>query len=178
TVRDAFRVAWFHEVPGGVHAGNVMAADGTIYVGNSTWEADSSAWYAITPEGSTLWTLSLPYYAASTIPAIGDDGTLYLASWYHDDGGRLIAIDAGGSIRWVLEDLERLHSSPALGPGGTIYVPGRSRVYAVDALGEIEWTYEAHDDVFFVSAPAVASDGTIYLGGEDRRLYALGPDGS
>jgi outer membrane protein assembly factor BamB len=51
-------------------------------------------------------------------------------------------------------------------------------VYAVDPRGELRWTFEATDKVFAHSSPALASDGTIYVGGTDGRLYAIRPDGS
>ena len=177
TVRDAFDVAWSTVLPDNIDAGNVMGADGTLYAGTNVWEADSSTWHALSPEGETRWTLALPYYTAG-VPAIAADGTLYFGSWYPDEGGRLIAVDPAGSIRWVLEDLEDIHGFPALGPDGTIFVAGRTRLYAVRPDGEIEWTYEAADRVFFLSSPAVAADGTLYVGGEDSLLYAIGPDGS
>lgn len=177
TVRDAISVDWSIVIPGEVAGGNVMGQEGEIYVGTNDWDTDSSIWYAVSTRGDILWTLPLPYYIEG-YPAIGSAGTLYLASWIHDDGGRLIALDPGGTIRWVLEDLEELHAPPALGPDGTIYVPGRQHLYAVDADANIRWSYDAGDRVFFLSSPAIASDGTIYVGGEDSRLYAINPDGS
>jgi outer membrane protein assembly factor BamB len=52
-------------------------------------------------------------------------------------------------------------------------------VYAVDPEGKIRWTYVAGGrDAFRHSSPAIARDGTIYVGGVDRRLRAINPDGS
>ena len=124
--------------------------------------------------------LSLPYTIQST-PAIGADGKLYFGSYNVSDAGSwgsLIAVDPGGSIRWILDDLDAIYSSPALGPDGTIYVAGGRHVHAVDPRGEIRWTYETPGRTFSFSSPAVASDGTIYVGGDDHALHAINPDGS
>src|SRR5690606_8665135 len=64
-----------------------------------------------------------------------------------------------------------------IGPDGTIHVAGGRHVHAVGPDGEVRWTYEADDDVFFLSSPAVALDGTIYVGGENGILYAIDDDG-
>ena len=189
TVRERARLAW--SVPlewsfaegagrGSIRAGVAIGADGTIYVGWDEYPARRSHWYALSPQGGVLWTLSLPYTGKST-PAIGADGTLYLGSYNVSDGGSgggLIAVDPGGSIRWILDGLDRISSSPALGPDGTIHVAGGHHVYAVDPQGEIQWTYETPVRTFTFSSPAVASDGTIYVGGDDHALHAIGRDGS
>ncbi len=179
-VRDRARVAWSVPVgEGWVSVGVAVGTDGTIYVVSSQY-GTTSRLTALSPEGSVVWTLTTASRVRS-IPAIGDDGTLYLGSWSTDTGvGRLIAVDPGGTVRWILEDLDPIRSSPAIGPDGTIYVAGRNHVYAVDPQGEIRWTFEraSEETVFFVSSPGIASDGTIYVGGEDHQLYAIDPDGS
>ena len=186
TVRERARVAW--SVPldwsfpersrgGSIEAGVAIGADGTIYVGWNDSPAQTSHWYALSPQGGILWTVDLPNTGWST-PAIGADGTLYLGSGIGPSTGSLVAVDPGGSVRWVLDDLDGISSSPAIGPDGTIYVAGGHHVHAVDPRGEIQWTYETSDDIFAFSSPPVASDGTIYVGGMDDRLYAIDRDGS
>ena len=41
--------------------------------------------------------------------------------------------------------------------------------------GTLKWKYETGDVIY--SAPAIASDGTIYVGSEDHYLYAIGSNG-
>jgi outer membrane protein assembly factor BamB len=181
-VRDRARFAWSVPIPGGITVGNVMGADGTIYVGSEDRVRETTTWYAVSPLGSIVWTLDLPL-TEQQLPAIGADGTLYLASTSLREPikGSLIAVDPHGSVRWTLKGLdERTPSFPALAPDGTIYVVGESRVYAVDPRGEIRWTWVAgNQEIFRFSAPAVAHDGTIYVSGPmNERLYAINPDGS
>jgi outer membrane protein assembly factor BamB len=45
------------------------------------------------------------------------------------------------------------------------------RLYALERDGRMRWSVELGGDVD--SSPALAEDGTIYVGTDDRRLYAL-----
>ena len=189
TVRERARVAW--SVPlewsfpegsrgGSVKAGVAIGADGTIYVGWHEQAGERSHWYALSPQGGILWTVDVPGLTLGGMPAIGADGTLYFGSSIGSGdsvAGSLVAVDPGGSIRWILDGLDRTSSSPAIGPDGTIYVAGGRHVQAVDPRGEIRWTYEISPGIF-LSSPAVASDGTIYVGGDDHALHAINRDGS
>lgn len=186
TVRERARLAW--SVPlewsfaegagtGSIDAGVAIGADGTIYVGWNDDPAQTSHWYALSPQGGILWTVDVPGRTTWGMPAIGADGTLYFGSRI-GSAGSLVAVDPGGSIRWILDNLDAISSSPALGPDGTIHVAGGRHVHAVDPQGAIRWTYETSVRNFFLSSPAVASDGTIYVGGDDRALHAINRDGS
>ncbi len=186
TVRERARVAWsvplewsFPEAIGEIliGAGVAIGADGTIYLGWNDNPAQTSHWYALSPQGGILWTVDVPGLTNWGMPAIGADGTLYFGSSIGSGGG-LVAVDPKGSIRWILDGLDRISSSPAIGPDGTIYVAGGHQVHAVDPQGEIRWTYETPIRTFTFSSPAVASDGTIYVGGDDDHLHAIDRDGS
>ncbi len=52
---------------------------------------------------------------------------------------------------------------------------GRSS-YVGSATNSLKWSYTTGEAVF--SSPAIASDGTIYVGSDDRKLYALDPNGT
>jgi len=43
-------------------------------------------------------------------------------------------------------------------------------------VGELKWRYQTGDRVY--SSPAIGSDGTIYVGSYDNKLYAINPDGT
>jgi len=43
-------------------------------------------------------------------------------------------------------------------------------------LGKLKWSFTTNSDVF--SSPAISSDGTIYVGSFDSKLYAINPDGT
>ena len=186
TVRERARLAWsvplewsFPEATAEIliGAGVAIGAEGTIYVGWNDYPAQTSHWYALSPQGGILWTVDVPGLTNWGMPAIGADGTLYFGSSI-GSAGSLVAVDPGGSIRWILDGLGPISSSPALGPDGTIHVAGGRHVHAVDPQGEIRWTYETPVRTFTFSSPAVASDGTIYVGGDDDALHAIDRDGS
>ncbi len=42
--------------------------------------------------------------------------------------------------------------------------------------GKLKWSFETGGDV--QSSPAIGSDGTIYMGSHDNKLYAINPDGT
>src|SRR6185369_11020223 len=44
------------------------------------------------------------------------------------------------------------------------------------AAADKKWEFELGDGG--PSSPAIASDGTIYIGSNDQRLYAINPDGT
>jgi outer membrane protein assembly factor BamB len=46
-------------------------------------------------------------------------------------------------------------------------------LYAVTPGGSLAWSFATGDALY--SSAAIGSDGTIYLGGYDHKLYAIGP---
>lgn len=122
-------------------------------------------------------------------PTVGTDGSLYLGS--HD--GHITAYTPKGRRRWRFRTGDKVWSSVALSPKGkTLYVGSDDdHLYALDArTGRQRWklrlgtcglkggrnkkTGGARCDVD--SSPAVAPDGTIYVGGEG--LFAVTPAGT
>jgi outer membrane protein assembly factor BamB len=45
------------------------------------------------------------------------------------------------------------------------------RLYALEANGHLRWSVELFGDID--SSPSLGSDGTIFVGADDRKLYAL-----
>ena len=72
-----------------------IGPDGTVYVGADHGELNRSRWFALSPQGTTLWTVDLPFTWFSTA-AVGEDGALYIGSnTVNGSTGRLIAVDPG-----------------------------------------------------------------------------------
>jgi outer membrane protein assembly factor BamB len=127
--------------------------------------------------------------AIHTVPAIGNDGTIYVSS----DDHFLYAINPDGTKKWSYETGDVL-SSPAIGSDGTIYVGSNDRqLYAINPDGTLKWVYPTFS--LLVSSPAIGIDGTIYFGGPDlditlypicgeliavqfSHLYAITPSGT
>jgi len=128
-----------------------------------------------TTPGTLLWTNELGGLITSS-PALGTDGTVYLAA-----NSTLYAItNSGASVsnKWSVP--ASVAESPAVGPDGTIYFgEGRSSVSTkLRALnpndGSERWSFTmiSQAQMNFRSTPAVGWDNTIYFvsGG---RLYSV-----
>jgi outer membrane protein assembly factor BamB len=144
-------------------AGSIAAMSG-VALG-----ADSNS-----PPGTILW----EFRVASTAPAVGPDGTIYITSSEHPYG--LYALTPAGAKKWEAE-LGGGFGAPAVAQDGTIYVSGNMMFRAFNTNGTLRWTHPFPDYRWFynVSPPAIAHDGTIYVGtgNPDKGLYAFEPDG-
>ena len=49
-------------------------------------------------------------------------------------------------------------------------------IYALRPEGTLFWKYATGSSVR--SSPAIAPDGTLYVGSQDHKLHAINPDGS
>ena len=80
-------------------------------------------------------------------------------------------------MKWKFETAKGVHSSPAIGSDGTIYVGSYdNKLYAINPDGTEKWNFIT--DLYVYSSPAIGSDGTIYVGSQDNNLYAINPDGT
>ena len=186
---------WKFQTGGPVYSAPAVGR-GRIYVGS-----DDGNLYALNPRGQLLWTFHT-YYPIRTTPAIGFDGTVYLASCLRCEvfnpplppEGVLYAISPGGQLEWNLtiapsgQGYDSL-SSPTIAPDGTIYVSDIGfRIVAVNPNGSLKWELKTSGEV--VGSPAVGFDGTVYVAIDDpppattceaalnKCLVALNPDGT
>ena len=157
-----------------------VAADGTIYFGS-----DDDQLYAIGADGKERWHTTLgactrhvgfgPEASRCDVdggPTIGPDGTLYVGA----DG--IYAVGADGFVRWRMP-ASHCPGAPAVSDDGKTVYGGclDDAFYALDArTGEKKWVFRTSAD--FDGTAAIGDDGTIYVGSDDRKLYALRPDGS
>jgi outer membrane protein assembly factor BamB len=67
-------------------------------------------------------------------------------------------------------------TSPAVGPGGMIYLGNDSQdLFAFAPNSAYQWSYGTAG--FIESSPDIGTNGNIYFGSNDRNVYALTPDG-
>jgi len=78
-----------------------------------------------------------------------------------------------GTLLWEFETAGEVHSSPAIGSDGTIYVGSKDgKVYALNGQsGAKKWEFTTGGYVY--SSPTIGSDGTIYVGSSDNKIYSL-----
>ncbi|MDO9044703.1 MAG: PQQ-binding-like beta-propeller repeat protein [Methanobacteriaceae archaeon] len=172
-----------------------ITADGTIYITGAFHDNTRTYGmvYAFNPDGTVKWKYILN--EGSTVymsgpPAVGTDGTIYFSSSYYEGGwnAKLNALAPNGAKKWEYDVSQGQYGnnvpSPAIALDGTIYFVYHNSSYsgsivnlcALDQNGGIKWVYQFNGGVR--SHPAVASDGTIYLTGDNGKLYAINPDGT
>jgi outer membrane protein assembly factor BamB len=172
----------------------VYDADETIYVVvDKSVPQVPHAIHAISPDSEIKWVHSAYFlYDASgwASPAFDGDGTLY----FKRSSSQLFAFDTSDNCleKWSFQghsESSAVISSFAIGPEGHIYIDGRHDpeteryLYAANSNGVLLWAYyfgvSGEDHLSgCVTGPAVAPDGTVYVGSWDKQLYAFDPNGS
>ena len=124
---------------------------------------ESPVWkFTFYPVGSEKWKFNTNGIIKSA-PALGKDGTVYVASTNY-----LYAIRQDGTLKWMSQTNGQISSSPAIGLDGTIYVGTESGyIFAFYQNGSVKWTYRIAGWVYRtikISSPAISLDNTIYVG--------------
>jgi outer membrane protein assembly factor BamB len=163
--------------PGGAATSPILGPDGVLYLAGQGWLA------ALGPDGAQRWTL--PLEASGGEPALAPDGTLYVRTGRFGLSSALTAVDAArGRVRWTVEapDSHYLGYATTIGPDDAVYfgagaADGRGGwLYAFNGDGTLRWRV-ATGEYVEGSSPAVAPDGTVYLGSMGGALYAVRADG-
>ncbi|BDZ66599.1 putative Ig domain-containing protein [Methanobacterium ferruginis] len=162
-------ILWVYDFPEGYINTNsypTIGADGTIYFGTTS---GTYIFYAINPDRTQKWNYTTTYGIIGS-PAIGSDGTVYLTT-----SGMLYAFDpANGSVKWNITQTSSTGS--VIGSNGTLYVTSSSTLYAINPDGTSKWNYTTTGR--FLTSPAIAADGTIYIASTDGNFYALTDNGT
>jgi outer membrane protein assembly factor BamB/subtilisin family serine protease len=157
-----------------------VGPDGTIYVGS-----DDDGFYAFNPDGSTRWSFFAGAPFDTTAAAIGGDGTVYAASSL---GGPIYAFSAGTTSpptpKWsaTLPGSAVVNGPAALGTvsaaDDTLYVKAEDgNLYSIaTGNGAVKWSLAVPGLSY--AAPAVGSDGTVYIGADNSIFYAVSPNGT
>ena len=148
----------FDDAKGAIVATPALSPDGlTLYVGS----ADRHFYAIDTATGTSKWTnsLRLPAPVLSS-PVINDDGVIYVGC----ANGFLYAITDqgdGGQIEFHSFLGGKVNSSPAVDDDGIIYSGTTgNHLIALFSDGAKKWVFNTSNNV---SAPVIASNGTIYM---------------
>ena len=185
---------WGTLLPNGTSSDQIIsspsiASDGSIYIGCLN-NNDRGVRNLNSILSTQKWIFGVGINFNSTA-AIGSDGTIYIGAM----DGYLYAINPNGTEKWkskygtptVTAD-NSSGSTPAIGLDGTVYFAGvgnsinpffKGILNAYNpADGSIKWTVNLTEKVD-KGGPAVAADGTIYVGGHEKKMVAYNPaDGS
>jgi outer membrane protein assembly factor BamB len=154
--------------PDAYHSSPTIGADGTRYAGN-----ENGWFYAFGVDDSIKWQFGDGTSGMTATAALGGDGSIYCGG---DDQQihRLIDNGSNPTLVWSYGLRQLLSGSPAIGPNGEIYCcDDDGYVYALNADGTLRWDFRASDTLGNSSSPAVAADGTVYVGTQDGRLVAI-----
>jgi outer membrane protein assembly factor BamB len=141
------------------------------------------------PGTDVLWTF--PLEGKPGTPVVAADGTIYLPAGalneFDPGKGFLYAINPNGTQKWRV-DLPGPPAStaPAVGLDGTIYVhmnggegniAATEHLWAVNPDGTSKWKLDFVVTLTsgVMSSPAIAADGTVWVGSPDTYLFALNP---
>jgi outer membrane protein assembly factor BamB len=128
----------------------LIGADDMIYLAHQQWL------YRLNVHGDVLWFIQLRSGHLG-FPAIGGDGLVYIAG---QNPPWLFAIGHDGKQRWVVQASGPLRGSPAVDKAGVIYFCDSNSVKALLPDSQSKWYVQAQCN----SGPALAADGTLYLG--------------
>jgi outer membrane protein assembly factor BamB len=152
-----------------------FAQDGTVYIAGHS--RGPQGFHAINSSLTTSNWIFKEGNEFNATPAIGADGTIYVGA----TNDYLYAINPDGTEKWSIEYGTWTASATAIGPDGTIYFSGETStggvLLAVNPNGTEKWRKSLSEKAG-QGGPAVASDGTIYLGGYEEKMIAYNPDGS
>ena len=156
---------WSFKAGGPVVSPVVIDSDGTIYAG-----AADRRLYALQLDGTKKWDF-LTAGEVQNPPAIGSDGRLHLAS----SDGKIYALNRDGSRAWTNNTGTTL-TAAVLGATNTLYVGRGSSLAAYSKEGKAQWAVDTGARIY--GTPAVAGDGTIFVGNEAGGFYAVDPAGN
>ena len=124
--------------------------------------------------------VGLPMEAASVGP-MDSAWPMQSHDTHHTGRGSYITVDTSAEI-WRFYSSGSVESTPVIDSDGIIYFKGAYNyldryLIAVYPNGTLKWRYNT-GGLIWGSSPAIADDGTIYIGSWDTKLYAINPNGT
>jgi len=166
-------------------AAPAIGPDGSIYF---TQGAPTTLVAFDPTDGTVKWLMFLGSgdngRAVGATPAIGADGTIYLAGEPQglNSPGFIEAINPNGTEKWLLSiSTDGFESSASIGADGTLYVGSNGDdLYAVNSDGTLKWMFATGGTLTggapgITGSSAIGADGTVYVSSLfDGHLYAVG----
>ena len=159
---------WQVSLGSNLYAPVTIAADGTLYTGDS-----HGNFLALDPlTGTQKWSFAAGSQIISG-GALDVSGSMYFA----DETGNLYSVNsATGILNWKSQVSNGIYGCPCIGQDGTIYVGSLDQsVYAFSGSTGLQlWKYTTGGNIW--DSLALGNDGTVYAASTDNNLYAI--DGS
>gem|GEM_PF-6234611 len=118
----------------------VIGADGTVYGGAG------DTFYAVSPDGTLLWSYELEDGVQTGSAVIGSYGTIYFTA----SDKRVYALNPHGTLKWSFDVGDTVEKAPALGHDGTLFIGGAwSKILALSSASmgpaDSAWPMLSHD---------------------------------
>lgn len=159
-------VRWTKSINSTFSSSAVAVYYGIVYVG-----ADDGKMYGFNYNtGALLWTVP------TGGPILGSAIIAASAAYFGSRDGKVYALDAGdnvttGTVKWMYKTGGPISSTPALGPGGDVYVTSQDgNLYALSNKGSFLWKFPTGSSI--TSSPTVAN-GLVYFGAANGNVYAV-----
>ncbi|MBN2804346.1 MAG: PQQ-like beta-propeller repeat protein [Deltaproteobacteria bacterium] len=171
-INEKSDVIWSKKTGGDNDSTPVVDSDGNMF-----FASDDGVVRGVSTNYKELFELDVK--AAVRAPlGLSADGTLYASTYGREPS--LIAIDTkSGKEKWRFSiepgegDFYGIQSGATIDRDGYVYFGGRDGyVYCLSPKGSLVWKYKTDDQVD--SSPVLGPDGTLYVGSDDKRLYAFG----
>lgn len=102
------------------------------------------------------------------LPAIAADGTAYISAY----SGNLYKVDSLGNGS-VFYTTGNPIGQCTIDADGSVYFFSGATLYAVDSTGTLLWQYATVSSSDMYGAPAIAPDGTLYVGSTEGKVFAF-----
>jgi outer membrane protein assembly factor BamB len=159
-------VRWSKSINSTFSSSAVAVYYGIVYVG-----ADDGNMYGFNYNtGALMWTFP------TGGPILGSAIIAASAAYFGSSDDNLYALQAGdnvttGTLKWKYTTGGPISSTPALGPGGNVYVTSQDgNLYALSNKGALLWKVPTGGSI--TSSPTVAN-GLVYFGSSNGTFYAV-----
>lgn len=167
-----------------------IADDGTLFTTSEYCESEVSKCksvvnnvvIALDPSGKLKWTFIPPNGVPEGSPAIGADGTVYVACKGDIDprDAFFYALNPeDGTVKWKYAGDEGESVTPGIAMDGTIYFGDwGGKFFALNSDGTLKWSVQTPKSYEALSSsPAIGAEGTIYFGSTTGQFFAYTKDG-
>ena len=168
-------LAWRFPTKGKIYTSPAITEDGLVVVGSQDDHV-----YAIRPSGALAWTVDLGADVDGAA-AIADDGAIYVGT----DAGEVVRLDPQGKVAWRTTVGGFVRGIPSIARNGDVLVGTYGpvpRVVRVAPDGSVRGAFAIRGtgarEFGIHGGPLEDEDGTLYFGGQDDAVYAVGVDGT
>lgn len=169
---------WVYQTDNYVSDGVALGPNGHVYYAGHTnwWESNvlkyAAKWEALDDTGQVVVSGAPFAESVARAPAVGVNGDVYLMT----GSGELRAYTEQGALRWTVPTQGAgAAQAPVVASTQTIYFADTAgRTIAVSPQGQVLWTRQSPDNLTR-STVTIGSDGVLYIGAYDSKLYAVDP---